>query len=428
MTTINLPHRTILGFLLVGVLVALAGGTPAGAQGGGPPAGLPSSAPHEVWALDQGTDLIHVLDERGDEIAVIDVTPEALDGQGFAHVPPGDDTVPHMIDFDSEHRFAFVAATAGQATIIIDTGTKEVVEVLATGAGSHMAAVTPDDTAVWVAAIGTAELVEIELDLDGPSFEIGETLDVEELLAPVEAANPTWRPGDPDFDEEEFRYTSYSPVCHQYTPDSAEAWVTLGPSWRDGGLFVLDLDRLEVTAAWNPAEVKANCGIAVSPDGEHAVANWSGRVEAGQDSDGEWYVFDTASKQLLLTESARGLDAHGVRFTPDGKRLWAVNRNSDEGLIINARTFGVVRVIEDVAATPDILDFSPDGRLVYISQRGPGPISGAPHAATGEQPGVAVVHAASGRTLRVYEPEVVIGEDDEVLNDIHGLGVRPLEP
>lgn len=428
MVTGRIPHRTAFGFLLVGMLFAVAAVAPAGAQGNGPPAGLPSSAPHEVWMLDQGTDLIHVLDESGDEVAVIDVTPDALADQGFAHVPPGDDTVPHMIDFDSEYRFAFVAATAGQATIIIDTGAKEVIEVLGTGAGSHMAAVTPDDTAAWVAAIGTAELVEIELDLDVPSFEIGEVLDVAALLAPIEEANPDWRPVDPDFDEEEFRYTSYSPVCHQYTLDSAEAWITLGPGWRDGGLFVLDLDSLEVEAAWNPAEVKSNCGIDISPDGEHAVASWSGRVQPGQDSAGEWYVLDTASKQLLLTESSQGLDAHGLRFTPDGKWLWAVNRNSDDGLIINARNFEVVRAIDDVAETPDILDFSPDGHLVYISQRGPEPVSGAPHAASGGQPGVAVVHAASGRTLRVYEPEAALGDAGQILNDIHGVGVRPLDP
>jgi DNA-binding beta-propeller fold protein YncE len=434
-------HRYLTGALLAVVLVAVAAAGAASAPGSGqppgppsgaapgPPAGLPSSAPHEVWMLDQGTDLIHVLDERGDEIAEIDVTPGALDGRGFAHVPPGDDTVPHMIDFDSEHRFAFVAATAGQATIVIDAEAKEVVEVLHTGAGSHMAAVTPDDSAAWVAAIGANALVEIELDLDAPTFEVGSTLDVGDLLGPVEEANPDWRSNDPDIDpDDDFAYASYAPVCHQYSADSSEAWVTLGPGWAQGGLFVLDLDDHEVSAAWDPSEVKANCGTGISPDGRHAVANWSGAVVDGADTDGEWYVFDAQTKDLLKTESAQGLDAHGVRFTPDGKRLWAVNRNSDDALIIDARTFEVIRVIDDVADTPDILDFSPDSRLVYISQRGPHPVSGAVHAATGDQPGVAVVHAASGRALRVLEPAVVTDEAGEVRNDVHGLGVRPLEP
>ncbi len=433
----TVPHRRTTSLVLGVALLAAAVGAPAGAQDTGPPAGLPSSAPHEVWMLDQGTDLIHVLDERGDDIATIDVAPAALAAGDFQHTPGGDATVPHMIDFDSAHRFAFVAATAGAATIVIDAEAKEVVEVLGTGGGSHMAAVTPDDSAVWVAALGTDQLVEIVLDLDAPSFEIDTALDVADLLAETEASNAGWRPVDPDVDPTaDFAYTSYSPVCHQYsvTEDGAtEAWVTLGPGWRDGALFVIDLDAdpPAVTAAWDPSEVKANCGIDISPDGQHAVANWSGQVSDGPgvaDTDGEWYVIDVASKELLQTDSARGLDAHGLRFSPDGKRLWAVNRNSDNGLIINARTFKVVRDIPAIADTPDILDFSPDGRLVYVSQRGPEPISGAPHAASGTQPGVAVMHAPSGRTLRVFEPEVVHGADDKVLNDIHGLGVRPLGP
>jgi DNA-binding beta-propeller fold protein YncE len=404
------------------------GGPPADVPPG-PPLGLPSSHPHEVWMLDQGTDLIHVLDEDGTELEVIDVTPDALAGQGFAHVPPGPLTVPHMIEFDSEHRYAFVAATAGQATIVIDAREREVVEVLPTGAGSHMAAVTPDDTAVWVAAIGATDMVEIPLDLDAPSptFEIGTTLDVGDLLTPVEQANPDWRSNaldaDPDAD---FRYSSYGPVCHQYSPDSSEAWVTLGPGWQQGGLFVLDLETHDVSAAWDPSQVKANCGVGVSPDGQHAVANFSGEVAEGADTEGEWYVFDAVDKELLRTDSSRGLDAHGLRFTPDGERLWQVNRNSDNALIIDATTFEVIREIEDVADAPDILDFSPDGRLVYITQRGPNPRSGAIHAASGERPGVAVVHAASGRTLTVFEPAVVTDDGDEVLNDVHGVAVRDL--
>lgn len=435
---VTIVHRRLavigLGLVLVVAIAFIATGTPAGAQGSGPPAGLPSSAPHEVWMLDQGTDRIHVLDEHGTQVAEIDVTAPTLTAGDFAHSPPGDRVLPHMIEFDSQHRFAFVAATAGAATIVIDAETKQVVEVLPTGAGSHMAAVTPDDAAVWVAAIGAQQMVEIVVDLDAEpaSFAIVARLDVADLLAPIEDANPDWRPVDPDSlePEEDFRYASYSPVCHQYSVDAdgtTEAWVTLGPGWAGGGLFVLDVDRHQVTAAWNPAEVKANCGVAVRPDGHHAVANWSGRVQPGADTEGEWYLFDTATKELLRTESARGLDAHGVRFSPDGRWLWAVNRNSDNALVINTRTFKVVRDIDRVADTPDILDFSPDGRLVYISQRGPHPETGAPHAATGDQPGIAVVHAASGRTLRVFEPEIVRGGDGEVQNDIHGLAVRPLD-
>jgi hypothetical protein len=63
--------------------------------------------------------------------------------------------------------------------------------------------------------------------------------------------------------------------------------------------------------------------------------------------------------------------------------------------VIDGRSFRVLREIEQVGDSPDILDFSPDGSLVYVTQRGPAPRSGGVHAASGQQPGVAVLDAAT---------------------------------
>ena len=433
--TLVRPYRRLVAVVAAGLLLVVTAPVAAAGPGGGVPADSPARSGHEVWSLDQGTDLIHVYDNRDyREVATIDVSPEALEGRGFQHVPPGDVTVPHMIDFDSQDRYAFVAATAGAATIVIDAHAKEVVEVLGTGAGSHMTAVTPDDSSAWVAAIGAEELVEVELgrlNSARPTFEVGTRLDVEELLAPIEEANPDWEPVSSGgaTDDQDFAYASYSPVCHQYSPDSSEAWVTLGPGWAQGGLFVLDLEALEVSAAWDPSEVKANCGISVSED--LALANWSGEVVEGHDTAGEWYVFDRAAKDLVETHSAasgsvEGLDAHGLMLNPDGSEYWMVNRSSDDGLVVRADDRSVVRELSSTELeAPDILDFAPDGSRVYVSQRGPDPVSGAPHAATGSEPGVAVLDTSTGKRIAFLtppEPEV------DASNDIHGVGVRTVGP
>ena len=373
----------------------------------------PAELVGEVWSLDQGTDLIHVY-SGGDsaELTTIDVSPDALQDAGFEDAPTGESTVPHMIEFDSQERYAFIAATAGAATIVIDARTKEVVEVLATGAGSHMAAVTPDDSAVWVAAIGAQEMVEIPLDLDAdePSFAIARQLDVSELLAPIET-------------EEGWEFPSYSPVCHQYSTDSAEAWITLGPGWAQGGFFVLDLESGEATHAWDPDEVRANCGVSVSDD--RVVANWSGQVVEEDNTNGEWYVFDPDTKQQVgEARDAQGFDAHGLRLTPDGSVYWMVNRATDNAIVVDAESLEVIAEYDDIADAPDIIDYSADGSLVYISQRGPAPRSGAIHAAAGDQPGVAIVDAATGETLEVLEPPVVEDTEGTQLNDIHGVAFR----
>jgi hypothetical protein len=156
-----------------------------------------------------------------------------------------------MVDFDSQDRFAFIAATAGAATIVVDADERRVVEVLLTGGGSHMAAVTPNDDAVWVAAIGAQQLVEIPLDLDAdePEFAIGRTIDMNDALA------------DTGYD-----WPSYSPVCHAYD-DDGRAWVTLGPGIEQGGLFVFDTETAEVVHSWDPTVVRANCGLGFTDDG-----------------------------------------------------------------------------------------------------------------------------------------------------------------
>jgi DNA-binding beta-propeller fold protein YncE len=364
---------------------------------------------HEVWSLDQGTDRIHIYNDAHDQVAVIDLSPAALRTVLPTFDPGAGRTVPHMIDFDSEHRYAFVAATAGAATIVIDTQDRAVVAVLETGTGTHMAAVTPDDRAVWVAVIGERRLIEIPLDLDAaaPSFTIGRIVEVETLLA-----------------GSGFEFPSFAPVCHDYD-DEGRAWVTLGPGMSQGGLFVFDPVDATLVRAYDPTVIRANCGIGFTADGTRAIANWSGVFGADiEDGEGEWYVFDTGSLELVSSASSGGVDAHGVRLSADGSEFWQVNRGTSNGLRIDARTFEVVGML-DAGDTPDILDVSPDGRFVYVTQRGPNPLSGDPHVARGTRPGLLVIDGATGEHLRRLDPPTVTDAEGNVLNDVHGVGVRP---
>jgi hypothetical protein len=364
---------------------------------------------YEVWSLDQGTDRIHIYADTHEQIAVIDVSPDALRLVNPDYNPEAVRTVPHMVDFDSKHRYAFIAATAGAATIVIDTESRDIVAVLETGPGSHMAAVTNDDTAVWVAVIGARTLVEIPLDLDqdNPTFAIGRTIDVEELLA-----------------DSGFTYPSFSPVCHDYDRHGL-AWITLGPGITQGGLIVFDPVEATLTHAFDPDVIRANCGIGFTDNGTRALANFSGIFGADvQDEHGVWYVFDVDSYELLEERDSGGVDAHGVRRTPDGDTFWQVNRGSSNGLIIDATSFEVTGEF-DAGDTPDILDFSTNGRYVYITQRGPKPLSGDPHVAVGETPGVLVLDTKDGAVVTRLDPPVVRDDAGEIVNDVHGIGVRP---
>lgn len=349
----------------------------------------PSAQDYEVWALDQGTNRIHIL---GSDLA----EKEVIDLGGVADLI-------HMIDFSADFAYAFIASVATGNTVVIRTEDREVVAVLETGPGTHMASVSRDDRII-VDVLGNAEgagasLVEIVFDREAESFEIGRSLIITEdpLFADLAGAGHLGRP-----------------VCHDYSADGRYAFVTLGPALTDGVLVVLDTDLFTLAHVFDPEEVRANCGTMLSPDG-HAMFVNGGSVE-----EGHWYAFDPETFELLHEDSSRGHDAHGVWFTPDGSELWMVNRASSNAIIIDPATFEVVAEIDFVGKSPDILTISPDSSYAFITLRGPVQRSG-PHAIAGDTPGVAVVDVANRELLQILE----LAEGDE-RSDFHGIGLRPL--
>ena len=89
---------------------------------------------YEIWALDQGTHVLHIFDTELEEIATLDL--------GEAGV-----RVPHMIDFTSDGAYAFIASTGSHDITVIDAETREIVESFDTGPRTHAATVLPDDSA-----------------------------------------------------------------------------------------------------------------------------------------------------------------------------------------------------------------------------------------------------------------------------------------
>jgi DNA-binding beta-propeller fold protein YncE len=372
----------------------------------------------EVWALDQGEGLnrIHIFDSSLEEIDVIDFPSLLSSGDIDQEV-----LMPHMIEFNSTHEYAAVASPASGNVTIIRTADRQVLDVIQTGAGAHMASFTPDDSSIWVANIGTVTFTEINVDLDTESFSTGRELDLK--------TDPAWIA---EFEDVQggggaaFGLNVPAPVCHQYTADGQFAYLTLGPG--AGGLVVVDIvsSQPQIAMAFPRSEVKANCGVALSQDGKKMYANWGdpGDPDNPPAQSGEWYVFDTSSHTLLKTSNeTRGVDAHGARATPRGPWLWQVNRGTDNGIVINTRTDQIVHHLDFTGSSPDILDFSPDGKYAFVTLRGPNPRSGAAHVATGETPGFSVIKTANRQKIALIQPAAP-GELEQ--SDFHGIAVRSL--
>jgi DNA-binding beta-propeller fold protein YncE len=371
----------------------------------------------EVWALDQGTGInrVHVYQLQNGEFTEVETISFAdLDA------PHNEVQTPHMIAFDDSNRYAAIASTASGTVSIVRTTDYEVIETIETGATAHMALFAPaPDNSIWVANIGAQTFTQISSDLENEEFEIEREIT---LTADLQEGNwPGWNETYGD-DLTEWP----GPVCHEFTPDGEYAYVTMGPM--DGGLVVVQLSSGEIVQAFDPAEVRANCGLALSHDHDQMYANWSGHLADLEDhhdaEPGEWYVFDINSHELVGAHTAAssgvaGIDPHGTRVKPDGTEMWQVNRVSNDGIVVDTGTQEVIDTFE-LTDTPDIIGFSPDGEWLFVTLRGPNPAS-MPHVAVGNTPGVEVIDTETRESVAILQP---FSEDEAEASDFHGINVR----
>jgi DNA-binding beta-propeller fold protein YncE len=373
---------------------------------------------YEIWTLDQGINLsrIHIFNSRLEETDVVDFPELFSSGKISSAV-----TMPHMVEFNSTHEYAAIASPASGNVAIVRTSDRKVIDVIYTGAGAHMASFTPDDKSIWVANIGTVTFTEITVDLATESFAIGRELNLR--------TDPEWIAkftGIQGGGGGAIGINVSAPVCHAYTVDGAFAYITLGPG--AGGLVVVDIKSGEpkIVKAFSRDEVKANCGLAMNRDGSKMYANWGdpGDPINRPSQSGEWYVFNTSDHSLIKSSSeTRGVDAHGARLMPNSNWLWQVNRGSDNGIVINTITDNIVHDLKDVGNSPDIMDFSPDGKFAFITLRGPKPRSGAAHVAMGDTPGFSVINTSTRKKVAIIQPAPMKDRDN---SDFHGIKVRKL--
>ena len=399
---------------------------------------------YEIWAADQGTNTLYVYRPhkrgRGEpEFRLQDVVD--LGAQGIA--------TPHMISYSSDYQYALTANTGSGDVAVIHTPSKRVVDVIDTGPGSHFAGFTPDDEYIQVDVIGEGTIKRVDADLRHEEFEIVDEINVaseiEELVGD--------RYDEFDEDDGELR-----PICHDYTADGY-SYHTLGPSYHNAGLAILDAETFELEAAFPPTEVPTNCGTIAHPERDRFYLT-AGLPSDPDDDDldgvGEWYVFDTEVHRPIDTEGntvgesrtiepeaiardSGGVDAHGFWFAEtDELELWLLNRETNDGIVVDPsddeatepdddtveriEKFGPNTEVPPDGDSPDIMWSSPDDEYMFVTLRGPNPLSGDPHAATGVNPGFSVLDIETRELVEVVQPDP---ENED--SDFHGIGVRPVD-
>lgn len=379
--------RLFNGFLMLTFAAALSGCATQVAQQTRP------TTNYEIWAMDQGTHIVHVFNSSLDEIAKID-----LGSQGAR--------VPHMIEFTADQRYAFIANPSTGNVAVVRAPDRRLVALLTTGPRTHHAAVAPGSRKVLVSVIGAVnvpwdgKLVELDADLANERFTLGRQL--------VLADDPLFVSHKSELKD------SGGAVCTAFTADGRYAYVTLGPGLDEGGVVVLDTRDFRLVKVYGPGQVQANCGTLLSPDTKQMY------LVDGDKEVGVWYASDVRTHQPVHRVETRGHDAHGSALTPDGKEYWLVNRVTSNAVVMDTKTHQILAEIPFVGKTPDIVAISPDSRYAFITLRGPKPVT-MPHLAVGETPGVAVFDVRARRLVRLLEP----AKGNE-LSDFHGVAVRRL--
>jgi hypothetical protein len=125
-------------------------------------------------------------------------------------------------------------------------------------------------------------------------------------------------------------------------------------------------------------------------------------------------------------------DSHGMVMTGKGAYLWVMDRHADVVEVIATAKDARVGTLPlngalTANAAPDLTDIDPSGERVFVAFRGPTPLSGDPHNATGATPGLAILEVLdSGRNGRLLGLIRLtnVGTDGVERADPHGLRVR----
>lgn len=404
----------------------------------------------EVWLVDQSNSLgktfggtLYIYD--GDDLnghAAANATPtDVLDLSGetaaLCFNSTGANPVrPHMVFFNSTHSHAVLSFVTSGHVVIFDARLRRPVACLraAPGAGgarqAHAATPAPDDTYILVANQNGKLLERIDANFAANTFALNATatINLATCATPNGAAceDASLRPDN-------------APIVAVVDSSSRLAFITL----RGGGLLVVDpkTTPMRIIGEYDRGVVHGNGFAGVQAAGTMFV-NSGGGTNTNQD-EFDVYAFPLSgyraanapnipAPQLLFSDDANERDAHGLVATKHERFVWVLDRVQNVAEVFDSRTRAHINTVDlndggPEGLAPDLADISPSGNRVFVSLRGPNPLSGDPHASTGSTPGLGVIqvneNGASGRLESVVPIHNIDAAGIERA-DAHGIRVR----
>jgi DNA-binding beta-propeller fold protein YncE len=404
---------------------------------------------YEVWAIDQSNSpgktyggTLHIWDGHDLENPrrASRARSEAIDLSGAAaelcFARTGANPVrPHMLAINAAQTHAIVSFVASGHVLFLDAASREPIDCIRTSIGAggarqvHFAIPSPDQTYVAVANQNGKLFERINTDYATNTF-------VLDTAAGIDLANCTTPNGLPCQDA--LLRPDNAPICPVIDSTSQFTFTTL----RGGGLFVIDARQtpMQIVAEYDRDTVHPNGCLGAEVRGKMYIDSGGGTPTNLYEAD--LYAFPSTgfsaanppnvpAPAVVFSEDVDHADTHGAAVIGRGRYLWVADRGRNFLFVVDTvrdKVLGRIPLEGDVSAdpTPDLLMLSPNGTHVFMSLRGPNPLSADPHVSTGSTPGVGVMRVlANGRWGRFEAVAPVSNVDAGVERaDVHALALR----
>jgi DNA-binding beta-propeller fold protein YncE len=417
--------------------------------------------PHEVWMLDQS----NTYDSNGDGVVDSGGTLYIFDGaklngrivsqalierinlggaiaEAIRDATGSAPVRPHYITFNASGTHAIIAFVATGHVLIVEAASRTPVYVVDVGTQAHAAVPSPDETYILVANQNGKMLQKIDTDYESNIFGLDATatLDLAIGVTPSGALKQ-----DDGIFQVDVRPDA-APILALPDHDSVLAYVTL----RGGGFFVINAlaTPMEIVAEYiNTAIIPAGLLAIQKDDKLYFNSGGGGGATLGFQSvlymlpTTEFSVIPSATPDVpvpmtVFDHRPRGaVDSHGLLLTNHQRCLWVADRAANRVIVVDTETDQVVNEIElagqrSTDPAPDLLASSPAGNRVYVTLRGPNPLTGnnpLVNNAQGNTPGLGVIRVQEGGRHGTLETIFRISNffDGAERADPHGLAVRP---
>lgn len=343
---------------------------------------------------------------------------------------------PHMILFNSSHSHAILSFVTSGHVVIFDTATRTPIACIRTSVGTggarqaHAAFPAPDDSYILVANQNGKLLERINANFATNTFTLDNaaTINLATCTTPTGAScqDVVLRPDN-------------APICPIVDSSSTLGFITL----RGGGLFVVDpkATPMQIIGEYDRATVHGNgCGGAQAAGSMYLN---SGGGTASNLHEFDVYAFplsgysvsngpNTPAPDLLYSDDGVERDSHGMAVTKHERFVWVLDRDQNVAEIFDTETGANINTVQlneggPAGLAPDLADMSPSGNRLFVSLRGPNPLSGDPHVSTGSTPGLGVIQIEEGGMSGVLKSVVPIHNIDATdieRADAHGIRVR----